>query len=111
MSERVGRPARPAPRLVAIATIFAVAALMLLLVFRAAEWRAETEVMTRYCDDPARHLQEVGKLLAENTRFATDERRSAIVAARLLFLVPRRPDEPVAAYLSRLDVRIDEACG
>jgi len=54
-----------------------------------------------------RRLQRV---LTEERPAGDDSRRPYLVAAKLLFLLPRRSDEAVSAYLDRVAQRVREQC-
>ena len=95
--------------------VFAVAALVLSLLFRGAAWRAETVSLPRYCDDPDGHVARVEQILAEKNPgeknpVADRSRRAYVIAAKLIYLEPRAAAEPLPAYLDRLRRRIRQSC-
>ncbi len=93
-----------------ILIVFIAACLVLLMVFRFAEWRAGSVALERYCDAPEQHLGYVRKILTEQQPAGEQSRRPFIVAAKLIYFVPRRAEETVEAYLRRIEQRIDETC-
>ncbi|MGI9384540.1 MAG: hypothetical protein ACR2PO_15425 [Methyloligellaceae bacterium] len=101
----------PGKAAVLLLSIFALAGLGLSFTFRAAEWRAEHVLMSRYCDDPEKHVALIRRLLTQKEPVDHQGRRAHMIAAKLLFVVPRAQDEPVAAYVDRLRSRIEETCG
>ena len=79
-------------------------------IFTAADWYAGHVSMPRHCADPETALALVERILTE-ARPAGEQRTTPyVVAAKLLYLVPQRPEEPERAYLARLRGHIETAC-
>lgn len=93
-----------------IAILFAVAAAIMLGVFQFARWRAENALLPRYCEDPRAVVALVGRILDDGGPEKGEKRRPYLIAAKLIFLEPQLPDEPTAAYLDRLQTRIEDRC-
>ena len=87
-----------------------VALLIMLAISSAAQWYSSSITLPRYCQDPAQTLVRVGKLLSERRPAGDGDRKPYIIAARLTFLIPRDPDEPLDGYLTRLQQHIDQQC-
>jgi len=68
--------------------------------------------MPRYCEDPVQTLERVRRLLTEQKPADDDfdARRPYIVAAKLLFLVPRTGDEESETYLLRVRQHLERQC-
>lgn len=98
-----GPPFRPL-RLVAVILV------ILLVISAAAQWYARSVTLPRYCDDPVRTLERVRRLLTEQRPAGDGDRKPYIVAARLTFLIPREGNEPLTAYLERLQRHLDREC-
>ena len=77
------------------------------------QWYASHVAMPRYCNDPQQTLERVRQLLHEQKPAADDfeSRRPYIIAAKLLFLVPRNSGESESAYLQRIGQHLDRECG
>ncbi len=84
--------------------------LMILGISGAAQWYSTNVTLPRYCDDPARTVKHVRKLLSEKEPAGSGERRPYIIAARLTFLIPRESNEGLEDYLNRLKQHIDSQC-
>lgn len=93
---------------IVVALLAATAAL--LGVFHAAEWYAGRVTLPRYCDDPQTALARVADILTEPRPADSEPMRGYVIAAKLIYLVPRRDGEPLEGYLARLGARIIESC-
>jgi len=77
----------------------------------AAQWYSRNITMPRYCEYPAEEtLGRIRQVLTEKTPAGSGDRKPYIIAARLTFLLPREPDEPLNSYLSRLQRHIEQQC-
>ena len=89
----------------------AVPVLMTLLAISAfSQWYARSVSLPRYCDDPSRTLARLERVLADERSAGDGSRRPYIVAAKLLFLVPREADEAQAPYLERVRQHLQAQC-
>ena len=93
-----------------IAIVFIVAAGALMLAFGAAEQYAEQAAIPRYCADKTNVLDRVRTILTKGEPVGKGSKRPFIVAAKLIFLVPRRESETVTDYLHRLQRHLDKVC-
>ncbi len=91
---------------VVLLTVF----LLLRGLFAAAEWYADRVTLPRYCENREETLERVARVLRERRPAGEEPTRGYAIAARLLYLVPPRPEEPEAAYLDRLRQAIAERC-
>ena len=82
----------------------------LLSVSALAQWYARSVSLPRYCENPTRTLTHLERILAENRPAGDGSRRPYIVAAKLLFLVPRGADEGRGAYLDRVRRHLQGQC-
>ena len=89
---------------------FLAVALVLIGVFQAAEWYARQVSIPRYCGNPDATLELVRETLSEQRPASETGTRPYVVAAKLIYLVPRRDREPIGDYLARLRLRIAESC-
>lgn len=101
-----GRGAAP----LRLAVGFGVAALVLVGVFDAAEWYAEQVSIPRYCESPDATLERVRETLSQQRPASEASTRPYVIAAKLIYLVPRNDGESLEAYLGRLRLRIAESC-
>ena len=94
-----------------ILAVFLFTSVAMLLIFDAAEWYADNSALPRYCENPAETVAHVREILANPAPGAGKPKRAQVVAAKLIFLVPREDAEPLQSYLERLHARISEKCG
>lgn len=73
-------------------------------------WYAGAVSVPRYCEDPGEALRLLERVVNEPEPAGDDARRPYLVAAKLLFLVPREGDEPVSRYLLRVERYLDSHC-
>ena len=86
-------------------------AVALLVISLAVRWYAREISIPRYCADPDQALARLHRIVTEPTPATNGEKRTPyVVAAKLLFLVPRASDEPVSAYLARVETHLRERC-
>ncbi|MDH3715255.1 MAG: hypothetical protein OET44_15575 [Gammaproteobacteria bacterium] len=74
------------------------------------QWYSREVSMPRYCDDPAGALVLLERVLTEARPAGSDKRRPYLVAAKLIFLVPRESDEVLEHYLARVRRHLAEIC-
>ncbi|MCU7813195.1 MAG: hypothetical protein KZQ77_18475 [Candidatus Thiodiazotropha sp. (ex Notomyrtea botanica)] len=84
--------------------------LILLLISMAAQWYGEHVTMPRYCQYPAGVIQRVEQVLNEPQPAGDGDRKPYIIAARLMFLVPRQSNESQTDYIERLERHIEKQC-
>ena len=86
-----------------------VALLLVAISLLARQYRGEV-ALPRYCADPGNAIELLERVMTEKRPAGDQPRRPYLVAAKLMFLVPRQADEPVAAYLDRVAVHIGATC-
>lgn len=91
--------------------VFILAGLVMLGAFRFAEWYADNSAIPRYCANPQETIGYVREILSSDSPAGEGKRRPYLIAAKLIFLEPRRAAEPEQAYLDRLLDRITATCG
>ncbi len=93
-----------------ILAVFLFTSVAMLLIFDAAEWYADESALPRYCENPAGTAEHVREILSSAAPMSGKSKRPYVVAAKLIFLVPREDAEPMQSYLARLQGRISETC-
>ncbi len=93
-----------------IIVVFVMAAAVMTFVFSSAEWYANNAAVPRYCEDRVGVIQRVKLILTKSEPVGSAAKRPFIVAAKLIFLEPRRDAEPLNSYLQRLLRHIDKVC-
>jgi len=99
-------PARPMHSL----RIAIVVLLLLLLVSSWANWYSGQVSMHRYCENTQETMQHLERILREPEPAGRENRQPYLVAAKLLFLLPRQPEEDIPAYLRRVEAHIQLQC-
>jgi hypothetical protein len=94
-----------------ILAVFFFTSVAMFLTFDAAEWYADNSALPRYCENPAQTVAHVREILTDPSPGAEKPKRPYVVAAKLIFLVPREDSEPLQSYLDRVQIRIVENCG
>ncbi|MBT3012235.1 MAG: hypothetical protein KUF77_06445 [Candidatus Thiodiazotropha sp. (ex Lucina aurantia)] len=84
--------------------------LILFSISMAAQWYGENVTMPRYCQYPGDVIGRVRQVLNEKEPAGEGDRKPYIIAARLMFLVPRHNDEKQNDYILRLQQHIDKQC-
>lgn len=74
------------------------------------EWYSSDVSMPRYCKKPELHVGYLRRLLLEETPAVDESRRPYLMAAKLLFIVPRQGGESIDAYLLRVREAIASHC-
>lgn len=85
---------------------------LLLLIGIAAwgNWYSANVSLPRYCEDPQQAVRYLEKIINEKRPAGDETRRPYLIAAKLLYIMPRRSEEPVKEYLSRVSETIREEC-
>ncbi len=99
----VGKPFNPLRVVIPVlAALLAVSVL--------AQWYARSVSLPRYCEDPVDTLDHLERILAEDRPAGDGSRRPYVVAAKLLFLVPRGAGEEPSTYLDRVRRHLRVQC-
>jgi len=93
-----------------IAGAFIFIGLLMFWVFNRAEWYSEDVLLPRFCDNTERHLKLVKKILSDKKPAGDEARRPYIIAAKLIYIIPRNESEPIQLYIERLRKRIQNSC-
>ena len=99
-------PVRPMHSLrIALVVLF-----LLLLVSSWTNWYSGQVSMPRYCENIQETMRHLERILREPEPAGRENRQPYLVAAKLLFLLPRQPDEDIPAYLRRVESYIQLQC-
>jgi hypothetical protein len=82
----------------------------LLAVSAYAQWYARSVSLPRYCEDPLGTLTYLERIVADERPAGEGATRPFVVAAKLLFLVPRGADEERSRYLERVRRHLEVHC-
>lgn len=84
--------------------------LLLLGIATWANWYSANVSMPRYCEDPQQTVHYLEKVINEKRPAGDEARRPYLIAAKLLYLMPRHSQESVEEYLSRVGETIRREC-
>ncbi len=90
--------------------ITGVVLLSMLLISAWARWYGQQVSIPRFCENPQSTLQHLEKVLREERPAGNEARRPYIIAAKLIFLLPRQSNEETPVYLDRVRTYIQDAC-
>jgi len=74
------------------------------------QWYSQAVSLPRYCDDPVGTLVLLERVLTEARPAGSDKRRPYLIAAKLIFLLPRESNEELGHYLARVRQHLTEIC-
>jgi len=94
-----------------ILIVFGLTTAVMLFIFNSADWYANKSALPRFCENPLQAVTIVEEILTSPTPGEGEKRRPYIIAAKLIFLVPREQGETMPDYLERLKSRISQSCG
>lgn len=85
--------------------------LLMLSVSFAARWYSQQVSLPRYCENPEQTLMYLQKIITETRPAGEQSRRPYIIAAKLLFLLPRESLETEQVYIERVRQHLKRQCG
>ncbi len=85
--------------------------LLMLSVSFAARWYSQQVSLPRYCENPEQTLMYLQKIITETRPAGEQSRRPYIIAAKLIFLLPRESNETDQAYIKRVKQYLRKQCG
>lgn len=71
---------------------------------------SEQVMLPRYCDHPAQTLIHLHRLLTEREPAGEGAKRPYLIAAKLLYLLPRQSGESLDSYQWRLRGELEQRC-
>lgn len=87
-----------------------IVALSVLAVAGMSNWYSNNVSMPRYCNEPEQTVFYLQELLTKERPAGDDSRRPYLIAAKLLFILPRGGEETLDAYLQRVRLHIAQQC-
>ncbi|MBT4329686.1 MAG: hypothetical protein HOD58_07150 [Gammaproteobacteria bacterium] len=90
--------------------VVAITALLMLSVSSSIEWYSANVSLPRYCADPQQALHYLESNLRDQRPAGDVPRKPYLIAAKLLFLVPRTSEESIPDYLDRVELKLLEHC-
>jgi len=90
--------------------VIAVVVILLLLISSWAQWYGQQVSIPRYCGNIVQTIKQVEQLLLNGEAIDQDQRRSYLISAKLLFLIPQLSAEPTQDYLQRIELELRDRC-
>jgi len=84
--------------------------LIILLISQAIKWYSHSVTLPRFCEDPELALHYLEEIVTKRSPAGDDPRRPYIIAAKLIYLVPKQADEPVNDYIHRVRRDLNQRC-
>ena len=75
-----------------------------------ANWYTDAVSIPRYCENPQQTLIYLQDVITKQRPAGDEGRRSHLIAAKLLFLVPQQANETVPDYIHRIEQRLRQDC-
>ncbi len=92
------------------APLVATVAGLLLGIGALAQWYSQDVSLPRYCENPEQTLVHLKRVINETEPAGTESRRPYLIAAKLLFLLPRESGESGELYLERVRRYLGKSC-
>ncbi len=91
--------------------IFSVLSVMLFISF-AIKWYSQSVTLPRFCSDPEMALYYLEKIMTEKspTGKTFKDRKPYVIAAKLIYLVPKQANEPIKQYIDRVRYELNQRC-
>ena len=80
------------------------------LISRWAVWYGNEVSIPRYCAEPERAVESLRAAMEGVATTDAGSRREAMVAAKILFLIPRESGETAQSYFSRVRLQLELRC-
>ena len=87
-----------------------IVALSVLAVAGMSNWYSNNVSMPRYCNEPEQTVFYLQELLTKERPAGDESRRPYLIAAKLLYILPKGGDEELDAYLQRIRLQIAQQC-
>lgn len=73
-------------------------------------WYSKNVSLPRYCDNPKQTLGYLEKIINEEQPSGDEARKPYLIAAKILYLIPRQSNEPSDIYLNRIHNQLLSEC-
>ncbi len=90
--------------------IVAAVLLVMLIISFWVSWYTEEVSLSRYCADPQQTLERLQNVLQDPRPAGDGSRFNHLVAAKLIYIIPRNSDESIADYIARVQMRLSRHC-
>ncbi len=73
-------------------------------------WYSVNVSIPRYCENPKQTLSYLKKIINEKQPAGNEPRKPYLIAAKILYLIPRQSEEPEKVYLKRVHNQLLNEC-
>jgi len=84
--------------------------LIILLISQMIKWYSHSVTLPRFCEDPELAIHHLQKIITSRNPAGEDSRRPYIIAAKLVYLIPRQTNEAVDNYIQRVRAELNQRC-
>jgi len=84
--------------------------LIMLVISQAIKWYSHSVTLPRFCEDPELALHHLEEIVTQRSPAGEQSKKPYIIAAKLIFLIPRQSDEPVQDYIHRVRTQLSQQC-
>jgi len=84
--------------------------LIILLISQMIKWYSHSVTLPRFCEDPELAIHHLQEIITERSPAGEAPRRPYIIAAKLIYLIPRQANEPIEHYIQRVRADLNQRC-
>jgi len=84
--------------------------LIILLISQMIKWYSHSVTLPRFCEDPELAIHHLQEIITERSPAGEAPRRPYIIAAKLIYLIPRQANEPIEHYIQRVRAELNQRC-
>lgn len=84
--------------------------LIVLLISQMIKWYSHSVTLPRFCEDPELAIHHLQEIITQRSPAGETSRRPYIIAAKLIYLIPRQANESVEHYIQRVRAELNQRC-
>jgi hypothetical protein len=85
---------------------------IMLFISQAIKWYSHSVTLPRFCKNPELALHHLSEIISKQnpTGDKYEDRKPYIIAAKLIYLIPRQTNESVENYIHRVRAKLNQRC-